>query len=150
ATHFEYDALNRIKKITYPLIFNEHGHKTTPIKRFSYEKLGTIKTITDENGYKTTITYNAAGKVFAEELPDGTKHICSYDKRGNLVKEIAPNGTEQKMSYDAFGRMTSLETLLSKKTWRYNSFRLIEEVSPTKETHRYTYDSAGRIKECFL
>jgi RHS repeat-associated protein len=154
-TLYEYDALNRVTKITYPAIYDEHGHKISPIKRYSYEKLGTIVTETNENGYKTTRVYSAAGKIFEEHLPDKTCRFCRYDKKGNLVLEIAPNGTTQKMSYDAFNRLTSSkmtfeDNTLSKKTLVYNSFRLIQESSPTLEVLRFTYDSAGRKKESFL
>src|SRR5205823_3234165 len=131
-TRFSYDELNRVTKIVSPKIYDDKRRAVHPTKTYTYEKLGTIVTETDENGFQTKTSLNALGHLTSQPHPQGTKTKRFYDLKGNCIKEIAPNDTEQHMSYDAFDRLTSCRMkkngkLLSKKILRYNSFHLTSE-----------------------
>lgn len=152
ATHYEYDALDRVTKITYPTSFDHEGNALTPKKCYTYKKLGTIVVETDEKEHQTTTIYSAAGKVFAKKLADGTKWYYRYNKQGQLFREITPNLAKNYMHYDHFYRLTKVSmhkegNLLSSKKYSYNTFHLIKEVSPTKEVTLYHYDFAGRKQD---
>ncbi len=148
-TYYEYDALNRITKITYPELYDHQGNKIAPTKTYSYRALGSQVTETDELGQATKTTYNALGKVTDQEFADGTSCHYEYDIKGNVIKELAPNKTENHLFYDAFDRLSLSKQLcdnelLEQQEIVYNTFHTLQELGPSHETVNYGYDEAGR------
>lgn len=155
-TRYEYDSLDRVTKVISPTIFDHQGNAITPTKSYTYEKLGTRVTETDENGYSTRTDYNAQGKPFAKYLPDGTIWYYHYDKAGNLERQVAPNHLRTLTEFDCFNRPTSVKleskdgNFKSETNFKYNTFHLLEELSPTNELVITEYDGAGRKMKTIL
>ncbi|MCE5293944.1 MAG: hypothetical protein LLF94_04965 [Chlamydiales bacterium] len=145
----EYDAMNRVTKVIYPDIYDQHGNSKTPVKTYFYTSLGSEVTETDELGQVTKITYNALGKIIQKVSVDGTSVQYFYDHKGNVIEETAANGAKTTMTYDFLGRLvhssiTNKGKCLGEFSNQYNTFHLLKEVSATGETLDHSYDLAGR------
>ena len=72
-THYEYDKLNRLVKLTDPMGFTE---------TYTYDKLGNMLTKTDKNGVVTTYTYDYAGNILSKTA--GNSYVnYEYNECGN-------------------------------------------------------------------
>ncbi len=150
STHFEYDSLNRVTAVTYPTIYDHTGKAIAAKKTYTYKNLNTKVTELNENGLKTTTSYNALGKICSKKLPNDTKIRTEYDLKGNPVKEIAPNGAVNHIEYDGLGRIKQaklmmLNEVICKKETIYSGFHPVLEIGPTGEKLAYSYDYAGRV-----
>jgi RHS repeat-associated protein len=119
-TTYEYDALNRLTKIT-----NNKGVVTT----FTYDALGRRKTMTHGNGVVTTYTYDAASQLLSLAHKLGATTINSfdytYDKVGNRKTKVNRDGSHN-YNYDTLNR-------------------LVEAINPlpSNPLENYTYDPVG-------
>ncbi len=119
-TTYEYDALNRLTKIT-----NNKGVVTT----FTYDALGRRKTMTHGNGVVTTYTYDAASQLLSLAHRLGATTINSfnytYDKVGNRKSKVNRDGNHN-YTYDTLNR-------------------LVEAINPlpTNPLEIYNYDPVG-------
>ena len=80
-TKYEYDTLNRLRKITYP-----SGKSET----YEYNAEGGLAVKTDRNGVRTEYGYNALGEVTEEKaVKDGKNYIrkAEYGATGAKIKE---------------------------------------------------------------
>jgi RHS repeat-associated protein len=119
-TTYEYDALNRLTKIT-----NNKGVVTT----FTYDALGRRKTLTHGNGVVTSYAYDAASQLLSLAHKLGATTINSfnytYDKVGNRKTKVNRDGNHN-YTYDTLNR-------------------LVEAINPlpTNPLENYTYDPVG-------
>ncbi|MBK8631700.1 MAG: RHS repeat-associated core domain-containing protein [Sphingomonadales bacterium] len=75
----------------------------------------------------------------------GTRTI-SYDARGNTASETRPAGVSVSTSYDGYGRLTAYtRTGDPSQTNVYNGMDDRVAVTSGGTTHRYVYDSDGRV-----
>ena len=111
-------------------IVNVKGWQMTDAaqSRLFFDKYGVLKTITDVNGFVTTLSYDAdynlsgittpSGKKFGIiqnsrgfiaciTLPDGSNLTYDYDGNNNLIAATNANGDTCTYQYDASHRMTS-------------------------------------------
>jgi RHS repeat-associated protein len=119
-TTYEYDALNRLRKIT-----NNKGIVTT----FTYDILGRRKTMTHGNGVVTTYSYDVASQLLSLAHKLGATTInsfdYSYDKVGNRKSKVSRDGSHN-YTYDTLNR-------------------LVEAVNPlpANPLETYNYDPVG-------
>jgi len=85
ANNFLYDTRGRLASITQGIGVDER--KAT----LSYNTDGYLDTLTDPLGRKLRFTYDGAGRVTHQTLPDGRVIIYGYDLNGNL-KLLTPPG----------------------------------------------------------
>lgn len=106
------------------------GNKTT----ITYDAAGRITKVTEADGAATAYAYNVAGNTLTLTDPRGNKTIYKYDPFGNQTEVFDPvsNGALVKRAYDSRGRMY-LETVHSSS-------------GPDKVTYYY-YDSQDRLIE---
>lgn len=148
-TKMEYDSFNRVIKVTSPKFENAEGEVTESVRCYRYSHLSQKMVEVDELGYETKRTFSASGKLLLETLPDGRVTQYFYDILDRLIKEISPNGLESLHCYDYAGRITKTvqshgKKEISVKKAVYNTFHLLQQISPTEETLFFTYDAQGR------
>jgi len=127
---FQYDELNRLKKITQP---------DTYYTSFSYDGNGNITQKTDPLAIVTGYTsYDALNRlktiIQAQGTSDSATTNYTYDAHGNLTQVTDAEGKVTTYVYDDMGRIVnSVATLLPGGT------------SPNTVTTRYVYDEAGNL-----
>ena len=100
ATVMEYDATDRMVKITYP------GGR---FLQFVYDAGGRRTRSTDQSGFSVNYRYDTAGRL--EELTDGASQrlvLYQYDAAGRLARETRGNGTFSTHEYDAADQLRHL------------------------------------------
>lgn len=111
--------------------------------------LGTIpwmlKSITDNNGNVTTLTY-VNGLLDQVEDAYGRKIDFSYDASKRLWKIIDPLGRSTTLAYDGFRNLTAItDPLGSSMGYTYNArHQIIRKTDKNGHQWRYEYNAAGR------
>ncbi|MHB8954814.1 MAG: RHS repeat-associated core domain-containing protein [Pirellulaceae bacterium] len=143
ATVMEYDAADRMTKITYP------GGR---FLEFSYDAGGRRIQSTDQSGFSVHYRYDAPGRL--EELTDGGGQrlvLYQYDPAGRLVSEIRGNGTTTSYEYDAADQLLHLvhrapdTTILSRFDYTYDDNGRRTSMTTLEGTTEYRYDAAGQL-----
>ena len=104
----------------------------------------------DSNGYPSTFTYDALGRLTRCDLPDGTFATLSYDARGftHNGRLLDASGTD--LSYDALGRVVSVSLTDASgiasaevTTYSYDGLGRLVSASQGASTVSMTWDSVG-------
>ena len=147
-TKYEYNDLDGLKKKYLPdgtfveYNYNKDGSLQSVNTNFgttsyTYDDLGRVKTVTDNNGGITSYDYDDVGNLKTETNPANILTTYTYDEVNRLKSEVvtASNG-EVLRSYtytlDAVGRRTKVV-----ESGKNISERIVE----------YTYDNLGRLTE---
>ncbi len=122
-TAYEYDGVNRLRKIRYPDAIGG-GWSSTDYEEFSYD---------------------LNGNVTAHRLRDGNTVGFTYDNLNRVTAVDAPSGTDDlTYAYDNFGRMTSTATSAQTLSFAYDQLSRNTSVAGPLGTVSYQYDIAGR------
>ncbi|TDW14693.1 RHS repeat-associated protein [Breznakia blatticola] len=117
-------------------------------RTYVFDSYGTLVTIIEKTGHKTTISYDAYGAI--QSIRVGEKEISFTYNENNLVQSIQlPNGKSVSYTYDAKRNLTSYTNVLGhKETYNYddkNFMRsIIDKNGNTIATN--TYDDEGKVK----
>jgi RHS repeat-associated protein len=134
---------------------------------YSYDNLGNLTGLTDENGHTTQNAFDVLREPVKKTLPDNTLYEArAYDADGNLYQLTHFNGVTTTYTYDALNRLLSRATpgeatvsftykpngqratmtdASGQTTYTYDSLnRLITKVTP-QGTLTYTYYPTGRV-----
>jgi len=122
-TTYEYDSLNRLKKVIDPL------NQTTA---YTYDNRDNLISLKDAKNQITTFTYDKNNRLTKERRPMGQETNYEYDANGNLIKKTDPKGQRIEYGYDDANRMTEIR--------HYNSSNTLVK------TIALTYDNAGNLK----
>jgi|GEM_PF-2035297 len=96
---YEFDALNRLKKITYP------GNKTI---QYGFDDGGRLTTLTDINSEATTYTYTDANQLYTV-THGGDTTTYTHDDAGRMTKIEYPNGVTGEYTYNSRGDLTRIK-----------------------------------------
>jgi RHS repeat-associated protein len=96
---YEFDALNRLKKITYP------GSKTI---QYGFDDGGRLTTLTDINNEATTYTYTDANQLYTA-THGGDTTTYTHDDAGKMTKIEYPNGVTGEYTYNSRGDLTRIK-----------------------------------------
>ncbi|GAA3518550.1 RHS repeat-associated protein [Streptosporangium album] len=152
-TSYDYDPLGQLTKSTdandNPTSYGDYHPTGYPEKITdaynnatvtSYDVRGSVTSVTDALGKKTTQTYDIFTRPLESKTPkdqDTGKFITTpapvYDRNDNITKATAPNGAVSTAIYDDADQL--LESLLPKDT----------ENGPERKAS-FTYDLAGNLK----
>jgi len=102
-THYKtqyYDAYGRIIKI------EEHNSLETYTTSYTYDALGNLTDVIDEESNTTEIWYDSLGRKIKMDDPDMGIWTYAYDKAGNLKTQIDAKGEVLEFDYDELNRLT--------------------------------------------
>jgi len=137
-TTYEYDKLDRIKKITYS------DAKTV---RYTYDPDGNLTQIDDPTGI-TVLTYDGFGRPTGKTAPGSSPISYAYDRNGNLTSFTDGGGTVS-YAYNAVNLLKSLQEPGAAKaiTFTYddnNRRRFMYLPTSPQITVEMKYDKSGR------
>jgi RHS repeat-associated protein len=163
-TTYEYDAANRLAKVTRPDP-DGAGGDPAPVATYTYDDVGNRKTEVNPRGnvvggnpaaFTTTYTYDASNRLASVTTPKSEKTTYTYDANGNRDSMVEPRGNVQganpndfktTYTYDAAGRLLTTTDPLSHVTT--NHYDAVGNLDWTKDANQnqtmYSYDAAGRI-----
>ncbi len=169
-THYDYDAIGRITRITKPLI-NGQLSKV----QYNYDDVNLTETFYDENGTKRVTYYDGYGRPFEEDrfakdgsyyswrdyyfgwsgrvgqVCDGARYAAvQYDYLGRVTKSINSDGTYSRSVYDDKNNtVVTYDEVGGRKDLVYDAAdRLIQSVQylgSTKVFVNTTYDEIGNV-----
>ena len=154
-TYYEYDDLDRIKKITHPdgthkeytynccdlqSVRDENGK----ITEYEYDELGRIIKVIDAELNETIYGYDGVGNLTSRVDGNGDTTIYQYDDADRLTDIIYPLGDSESYTYDEYGNMeTKTDGNGIITTYEYDDLnRLVKTIYPGKEIS-YEYDEVG-------
>ncbi|TBL69886.1 polymorphic toxin-type HINT domain-containing protein [Paenibacillus thalictri] len=142
-TTYEYDKINRLKKIT-------NTKDTQQISQYSYtyDNNGNIQTVTDASG-TTSYAYDKLDRLVEVHRPDGSKDYYTYDMRGNRtslqVSSVQLNFNDASYTYNTWNQLASSTENGKMVNFEYTPDDLrSRKFSPT-ETFYYSYNSSGKV-----
>ena len=107
-TDYDYDALNRLTKIT-----QDFGTGTLPtantITQFEYNTHDRVKRVTDANGHDTVYEYDDLGRLLKLTSPDTGIDTFTYDGAGNVLSKLDANGNTTSFTYDDVDRPLTID-----------------------------------------
>jgi len=142
-TTFDYDANERLQKITYP---------NNRFLEFTYDTVGRRTQMRGTDGYEVNYSYDNVGRL--KQLTDGNNSLIveySYDAVGRLAREDKGNGTYTIYDYYADGQIASIVhyapdgSVNSRFDYTYNQQGLEDSVSTLDGQWSYSYDQTGQL-----
>lgn len=118
-TRYNYNNDGQLTSIVNPL-----GHTVT---YSNFDSYGNPKTITDENGIVSTLTYTTQGWL-ATITTSGSKTSFTYDVIGQITKVTFPDSSSLTYTWDGAKRLTSIKNNVN-------------------DSINYTYDAMGNRTE---
>ena len=156
---FERDAFGRVVKELFP--------DDTEVA-YTYNKLGQLHTVLDQNQHKITFDWNKFG-LDAKTTPAGqlTDYVhdtyglltsldskqgrenarsikYTYDQYDRLIKLDYGNGDIETRSYDSWGKLLSTQRVVNKEHYKYDYFGRMTAKIGTKEKLYLAYNSYGQ------
>ncbi|EGG95113.1 Rhs family protein [gamma proteobacterium IMCC1989] len=139
----QYDALDRVTKITQP---GPHG-STTDVRTY-YNGLRTNTYSGPQKRGRTTYT-NALGQTIRVEDPMGAYVEYTYYSDGNLktTKNQGNAATVITLKYDVYGRkIESIDPDMGRWRYEYNGFgEIIRQTDAKNQVSQVVYDRLGRM-----
>jgi RHS repeat-associated protein len=157
---FQYDALNRPNRVTYPdNTYSEYsydvlGNRTSlkdpkdNTQTYIYDSLGRLTDVIQPGGITTTYGHDAPRWLASFTDGNGNTTTYQYDDTGHLYEEISPDTGSTAYQYDPAGNM-NLKTDARGITinYHYDALnRLISIDYPTETDVVYTYDTCTNGK----
>ncbi len=161
-TTFDYDAADRLTKVTYPdarflqYTYDAGGRRIRLedqsgfIVQYRYDAAGRIGELTDGSDIRLVLyTYDSVGRLSREDNGNLTFTTYGFDDAGQLTSLVnhLPDGTVSSRfdyTYDDLGRRTSVTTLEGLTTFGYDAIgQLTLVVLPDSRIIQYQYDAVG-------
>lgn len=113
----------------------------------AYDGVGNITAITDANGVKRTLIYDALSRVKEHRSGKGYANKYTYDKQGNLTSFSDGNGNVTRFEYDLNGRLIKQVRPMGQFTsFEYDAVgNLTAIVNARNQRRTFTYDVANRV-----
>ena len=142
-TGYDYDPLNRLKKLTDAL---------AGVAEYGYSGLDQLTLVKDPRLLSTTYTVDGLDNLTTQVSPDTGTTINTYDAAGNLKSMKDANNTTVTYTYDALNRLTqkAVGTTVINHTYdsvvsgNFGKGRLTG-MTDASGTTAYTYDLYGRV-----
>ena len=133
ATNYGYNSQGRITSVST-------GTRET---LFSYNSQGFMDSFTDPEGYTTTYSHDAVGRVTEVGRPDGSLLGFTYDGNGNMTVLTNPSSIQHGFGYNAVNGNSSYQTPISGTySYVYDRDRRLTEINfPSGSQIRNIYDT---------
>lgn len=105
STSYEYDALDRLNKVTQPAPGSGAG---TPITTIGYNAQNRQTSLIDPEGRTVSWEYDDFGNVLKIDSPDMGTQEFRYDEANNIVSATDAQGMQSNYTYDAENRLTAI------------------------------------------
>ena len=114
---------------------------------YAYDAAGDPTSTTDPLSNKTTMTYDADGRLLTRTSPNGGTATNVYDADGELTKTTDPLGHSASYAYDANGnRISTTDANGHTTTFAYDADNeLVQTTQPAGSTTKASYDGDGNI-----
>lgn len=161
-TSYVYDSANRLASVTGPDP-DGGGPLTAPVTTYSYDDNGNMASMVEPRGnlpgaspndYKTTYTYDAAGRLRTTTDPLANVTNNNYDAVGNLQSVTDANGHTTSYTYDAAGRILTVTApdpdgngplVAPVTTYTYDSVgNRLTRTDPNNNVTTWAYDALDR------
>ncbi|WP_297548655.1 RHS repeat-associated core domain-containing protein [Amycolatopsis sp.] len=145
ASGFSYEDLQKPN----PFTDVEPGEEAGAARRDERDLFGRLRTITDEMGGRTQLSWTVEGLRSQRIDPLGAREQWGYDAEGHAVTHTGTDGAVTRREYGPFGLVTATTDALGGRTsYRYDTeLRLVEVAGAHGASWRYTYDGVGRLVE---
>jgi RHS repeat-associated protein len=143
-TTYEYDALNRLTKVTQP------GNIIT---LYTYDIHGNLATVTDGVSNTTSYRYDDMGRLLETTSPDTGLVKYAYDEAGNIKTKEDAKGIVVQYAYDNLNRLTNVQYPDSSQNISYtydqgtNSIGFRSGMTDQSGTMNFGYDARGRLTD---
>lgn len=102
-TDYDYDELNRVKKVTGDKAVG--GINATTLT--AYDTRDNIRKMTDPKGLETIYTYDGLDNLTQLQSPDTGTTIYTHDRAGNVLTRTDARMNVATMTYDELGRVST-------------------------------------------
>jgi len=119
---------------------------TNDTRRFTYDPVGRLRTVTDPDGYTVTIDYDDGDRPTRITYPDATYEQITYDRLDPVVLRDRA-GRETRLTYDSLRQLVSIQDPLGRVTraqW-CGCGGLESLVDPQGRATSWTRDLQGRL-----
>jgi RHS repeat-associated protein len=144
----EYDALNRLRRITQPV---PAAMQPNPVIQLEVNARDDLTRVTDPRSLATVYTVNGFGEATTQLSPDTGSTIRTFDAAGNLKTSTDARGKITTFFYDGINRVNRVKYGDNTNTYYYydegvNGIgRLTRMVDPGSVTTVWTYTPQGRV-----
>ncbi len=136
----EVAQFDRAGRCVRKVVLSRAGSKNPWTRTYAYSGENELSQVKDSLHGTTAYEYDAAHRLIAETLPDGTRHAFQYDAANNLIA----NTHIRDVSLRSGNRLASANG----ETFEYNDRdHLATRTSSAGETH-YSYDSLDSLVAC--
>ena len=149
ATANDYDALNRLTKVTEPLAA---GAPAAGAIGYGYDARDNLTSVTDQRGLVTTYGYSGFDELKTLASPDTGVTQYTYDAAGNVKTMLDARGQSATYGYDALNRLKTLLYSDESLAFTYddvaisaNSKGRLSKVTDGSGSTTYGYDPQGRV-----
>ena len=113
---------------------------------FVFDAAGKLKEVRDLNGYKTTLSYDADGKLARATDPAG-RHIAFTHAGGRIATAADQTGRTVRYAYDASGNLASVTDAAGgvRKFTYDGAQRMLTKTDPRGGVVTNHYDAKGRV-----
>lgn len=142
---YTYDLANGLLSTSLPCEACAGGRA---VQTQEYYADGTLKSVTDGRGAKTTSGYDKTGRRTQIIDAQGNVTAFRYNLRGDLIETIDPLGHSILNTYNALGWLTSQTDRLGRViTFEYDAVGNRTKITdPRGFVTRHFYDAAGRLE----
>lgn len=139
-----YDALSRLKTLTYP-----DGEAVT----YTYNELGDVETISGFSSYVTNVDYNAAGQITKIAYGNGVTTDYTYNPQSLRLSSLQTRNNSAQVlqyfnySFDAVGNVTQIQDNVHTATqsFTYDALNRLTSATGSYGNFTYQYDSIGNL-----
>ncbi len=164
-TAFEYDAADRMTKVTYPsgrfleFTYDGLGRRTKMedqdgfVVEYGYDTLGRLSRLSQSTGGPVVevveYLYNAIGQLSRANMANGAFTTYQYDTAGRLISLVNHRDANGELSrfdrmLDELGRPAGITSADGSQSFTYDLNRQLTSVAlPTGRVITYEYDAAG-------
>jgi RHS repeat-associated protein len=136
----QYDALNRLVKITDP---------NSGVTKFNYDGNDNLASVIDPRNLTTTYTHNGFGDVTQLVSPDTGTSLSTYDSGGNLKTATDARSAVATYAYDAMNRVNQVAYADQTINFTYdtgtNGIGRLTGASDVNHSMSWAYDGLGRV-----